>query len=87
MHRVELGLNHPGNTGHLDHILSGLSGFDLHYKYPGFCIGSCVSTMAFGIDQSNELNVLTSDGSVSPQRNGKNGLTVQLEYFNHSVLG
>ena len=40
--------------------------------------------MAFGSDQSNELSVL--DGDDGPQQNGENGLTVQLEYFDRSVL-
>ena len=47
--------------------------------------------MASVPDHSNELNVLDNDdGGVSPDflyHNYFEGLTVQLEYFNHSVLG
>ena len=40
----------------------------------------------FGSDKSDELSMLNSDnGSASPQWNDENRLTVQLEYFNHSV--
>ena len=40
--------------------------------------------MAFGSDEGNKLSVL--DGDDGPQRNGKNGLTVQLEYLDRSLL-
>ena len=47
--------------------------------------------MASVLDQSNELSVLdVDDGSVSPDFHYHNyfeGLTVQLENFNCSVLG
>ena len=47
--------------------------------------------MASVPDQSNELSVLDGDdGSVSPDflyHNYFKGLTVQLEHFNHLVLG
>ena len=43
--------------------------------------------MVFGSDQSDEFSMLDGDDeSVSPQQNSENGLTVQLEYFDHSVL-
>ena len=43
--------------------------------------------MALDSDQSDKLSMLDGDsGSISPQQNSENALTVQLEYFDTSVL-
>ena len=58
--------------------------------WPGFCIVLHALIMASVPDQSNELSVLDDDdGSVSPDflyHNYFEGLTLQLEYFDRSVL-
>ena len=58
-------------SGHLDYVLSGSSGSDLHLHYKiasRFCIGSCVLTMTYDSDQSDELSMLNGDdGTVSLQ--------------------
>ena len=49
-----------------------------------------VLTMASDPDQSNELSMLDGDdGNVSPDspQDSFEGMTVHLEYFNHSLLG
>ena len=67
---------------------AGLIQFIKHTGWPEFCMGSRLSLMVSGSDQSDELDVFHSDnGNVSPRNKLSltavlENLTVQLKYFN-----
>ena len=81
---VETGL------GHLGHVLSRSSGSDPFYIIPGSDLDSvlnhvCLITMS-GPDQSNKLSALDSDDHLILLKIFQE-LIVQLEYFDHFMLG
>ena len=70
---------------------TGLNQFMKLMDWPEFCMGSHLSIVVSGSDQSDELGVLhVDDGDASPQNRLSltavlDDLTVQLKYFNYLV--